>query len=296
MIEKKDIPEVVSLVALGHSKIDFLHEAVTCGNKRGVADEVWVINKLGVLVEHDMLFRMDDLTVKYDCNNKRFTGGNAGKEGVLIHDEYENFLRNHTKPIITSKAYPEYPTSVEYPLEGVINHIGYSYFRTTPAYAAAFASYIGVKQLRIYGCDYVYPDEKYRGEAGRANMEFILGVCMAMGMEVHVSPKSTLMDSMIPVTERMYGYKDPVDVKPDPNDESRWIVESRPDVGDKLRKEKYEKETAQLQTLLSKYNKEVKRDIIDGKWITKEDIDRHFSNRDSKGRFKKKAKNGTKNT
>ena len=59
-MDKKDVPKVVSLVALGHSKIDFIHEAATSGNKRGVADEVWVINKLGVSVKHDMLFRMDD--------------------------------------------------------------------------------------------------------------------------------------------------------------------------------------------------------------------------------------------
>jgi len=274
--EEKKVPEIVSLVALGASKIDFLNETMISGNKRGVADEVWVINKMGVVIKHDMLFRMDDITTKYDCNDKKFTGGNAGEEGISIHDTYDDFLRNHDKPIITSKKYDAYPSSVEYPLEKVINHIGYSYFRTTPAYAVAFASYIGVKQLRIYGCDYVYPTDRYRGEAGRANMEFILGVCMAMGMEVHVSPKSTLLDSNAPVTERMYGYKDPINVKPDPEDDSKWVIESRPDVGEKLRKEKKQTEKKVLQDLMSKYSKEIKHDLIEGKQITQEDIENHF--------------------
>ena len=272
-LEKRKVPEVVSLVALGHSKIDFLNETMTSGNERGVSDEVWVINKLGVSVKHDLLFRMDDLNTRYPCNNKRFTGGNSGEKGKLIHDSYDNFLRNHDKPIITSKAYQEYPTSVTYPLEAVINTIGYSYFRTTPAYAAAFALHIGVKQLRIYGCDYVYPTDVYRGESGKANMEFILGICMSMGMEVHVSPKSTLLDANIPQAERMYGYREPIDVKPDPENNERWIVTERPDVGKKLRDERKLQEKKVLQDLMLKYKDDVKKDLITGGYITKEDVE-----------------------
>jgi len=287
----RQVPEVVSLVALGHSKIDFLTEAMSTGNKRGVADEVWVINKMGVIVDHDLLFRMDDLRVKYDCNDKRYSGGKFGKDGgPTIHESYDDFLRNHNKPIITSTKYPEYPSSVAYPLEAVINTIGYSYFRTTPAYAAAFAIHIGVKQLRIYGCDYVYPTDRYRAEAGRANLEFILGIGMTMGMEVYVSPKSTLLDSNVSAAEKMYGYKEPMDIKPDPEDNNKWKVTLRPDVGKKLRDEKKLKEKGQLQDLMLKYADEVKHDLIDGKWITENDIKNHFSDasRDEKGRFKKK--------
>ncbi len=274
-MEKRKVPEVVSLVALGASKIDFLNETMTTGNKRGVSDEVWVINKLGVIVEHDMLFRMDDLKSSYDCNNKQYTGGSV-KPGTTIHDTYDTFLRNHNKPIVTSKAYSEYPTSLEYPLESIINLIGYSYFRTTPAYAVAFALYIGVKQLRIYGCDYVYPTDKYRAESGRANMEFIMGIAMTMGLEIYVSPKSTLMDANINQIEKMYGYKDPIDVKPDPDNPKIWKITPRPEVGKKFREDIILKEKGQLQALITKYRDDVKHDFIEGKWITKDDIDNHF--------------------
>ena len=129
MTTKKETPEVVSLVALGTSKLAFFNETMITGSPRGLADEVWVINKMGVSVKHDMLFRMDDMRECQDCNNKSYKGGNV-KDERRIHDSYDEFFKNHDKPIVTSKAYPEYPTAVEYPIEGVINTIGYSYFRT----------------------------------------------------------------------------------------------------------------------------------------------------------------------
>jgi len=274
MTDKKEAPKVVSLVALGTSKLAFFNETMITGNPRGLADEVWVINKMGVSVKHDMLFRMDDMRKCYPCNDKSYKGGNI-KDSRSIHDTYDEFLRNHDKPIVTSKAYPEYPTAVEYPLEGVINTIGYSYFRTTPAYAAAFAIHIGVQQLRIFGCDFVYPNNKFLSESGRANMEFILGIGMTMGMEVWLPPTTTLMDSNTPTKDKMYGYYDPVEVKPNPENPDRWKVYPRPDLGEKDRKDIALREKARLQELITKYRAELKHDLIDGKWITKDDIDNH---------------------
>ena len=274
MTDKKEVPKVVSLVALGASKLAFFNETMITGNPRGLADEVWVINKLGVSVKHDMLFRMDDMRERYSCNEKSYKGGNI-ETGRTIHDTYDEFLINHDKPIVTSKAYPEYPTAVEYPLEGVINTIGYSYFRTTPAYAAAFAIHIGVKQLRIFGCDFVYPHNKFAAESGRANMEFILGIGMTMGMEVWLPPTTTLMDSNTPTKYKMYGYADPIEVKPDPENKDRWKVYHRPDLGEKDKKEIALRERKKLQDLITKYRDEVKRDLIAGKWITKDDIDKY---------------------
>jgi hypothetical protein len=296
MNEKRNVPEIVSIVALGSSKQAFLTETMTTGNPRGVADEVWVVNKMGSAIRHDLLWRMDDLKVKYGCNDREYSGGNTQK-GTTIHDTWDNFLRNHDRPIVTSRAYQdEYPTSIEYPLEDVINTIGYSYFRTTPAYAAAFAIHIGVKQLRIYGCDYVYPSNKYKAESGRANLEFILGIGMTMGMEVWVPPTTTLLDSMSPTQDKMYGYIDPVEVKPDPENPDRWKVTFLPEVGKKMMEDQVIEERKQLQSLITKYKDGVKHDLIEGKWITKDDIDEHFKQkqlldaplRDGKGRFKKK--------
>lgn len=291
-MEKREVPEVVSIVALGNSKAAFFAEVLASGNPRGVANEVWVINKLGCILKHDVLWRMDDLHKHYKCNNRLIQGGSI-KEPVSVHDTYTDWLKNHDKPIITSTAYPEFPTSAEYPLENVINTIGYSYFRTTPAYAAAYAIYLGVKQLRLYGCDYIYPKSSYSHEAGRANLEFILGIGMTMGVEVFVPPSTTLLDSCIPPSEKIYGYIDPIEVLPDPDDETRWKVTPRPDLRIKEEKKVQLAEEKQLQVLLTKYRDIVKHDMIDGKWITKEDIDKHKFP-DAPKKAKKKAKGGIK--
>jgi len=273
--EKKDVPEVVSIIALGNSKADYFMEVMSTGNIRGAADEVWVINKLGCLINHDVLFRMDDMSEMRKCNARTYQGG-AVTEPVSVHETYNEWMRNHDKPIITSTAYPdEFPTSITYPFEDVINTIGYSYFRTTPAYAAAFAIHIGVKQLRLYGCDYIYPTSSYKHEAGRANLEFILGIGMTMGMEVWVPPTTTLLDSCIPSIEKIYGYKDPIEVLPDPEDETRWKVYPRPEKGKADREKKQLAEEKQLQELLLKYKDLVKYDFLDGGWITQEDFDEH---------------------
>ena len=274
MVKKREVPEVVSLVALGDSKTAFFHECMMTGKPKGVANEVWAINKLGVIIKHDVVWRMDDLSEVVDCNEKLFSGGCLGKEAEDIHTQIDTWMKNHDKPIITSKAYPEiYPTSVEYPLEAVINKIGFSYFRTTPAYAAAFAIYIGVKQLRVFGCDFVYPGSAYVAEAGRANMEFILGIGMTMGMDVYVPPTSTLLDTCIPIPEKIYGYKDTFEVLPDPEDEKKWKVVPNPDIG-RLYKEEIEKrEKAMLKEYMVKYKDDVTSDILEANWITKDDID-----------------------
>ena len=273
-MSQRKVPEIVALVALGTSKQAFLTETMTTGNPRGVSDEVWVVNKMGSAIRHDILWRMDDLKAKYECNDREYSGGNT-KEGTTIHNTWDSFLRNHDRPIITSRKYSEYPTSLEYPLEDVINTIGYSYFRTTPAYAAAFAIHIGVKQLRIYGCDYVYPSNKYKAESGRANLEFILGIGMTMGMEVWVPPTTTLLDARSPTQDKMYGYIDPIEVKPDPENPDRWKVNFLPEVGKKIMEKQIINERLQLQALITKYRDGVKHDLIEGGWITKDDIDNH---------------------
>ena len=106
-------------------------------------------------------------------------------------------------------------------------------------------------------------------------MEFILGIGMTMGMEVWLPPTTTLMDSNTPTKEKMYGYKDPVEVKPDPENPNRWKVYPRPDLGEKDRNKIELREKGQLQKLMSKYKDNVKHDLIQGKWITKDDIDKY---------------------
>jgi hypothetical protein len=272
-IEPRKVPETVSIVALGQSKQLFIHETIRTGNPRGVADEVWTINKLGPCLKHDLLFRMDDLREFYEINRHSYINQRGEKVGV--HDSFMDFMKNHDKPIVTSRAYPEFPTSVEYPLEDVVNTIGVDYIRTTPAYALAFAIHIGVKKVRIYGCDYNYPNDKYTAEAGRANLEFLIAVAIYRGIDVWIAHTSTLMDKNMISNKNFnpfYGYKDHVNCEID-EETSKFKISFDPEKTEKVKKKRADVEKAHLQTLIDKYRDEVKHDLIAGKWITKEDID-----------------------
>lgn len=218
----KQVPEKVAIVAMGDSRAQYIADVTKAGSRKGVADEVWVINKLADCFVHDVLFRMDDLMEPRKNNMKVI----QDRHGVNIHDRFDKVLREHPGPIITSKAYPdEYPGSVEYPLEKVINHIGYSYFATTPAYAVAFASLIGVKEVVIYGCDYNYYYNPSIAEEGRGNMEFVTGICMMKGLKVSVAAKSSLMNTCLPLEEQFYGYKDFLEVRYDQETEKYRVVQ-----------------------------------------------------------------------
>ena len=268
--ETRETPHTVALVAMGSSRNNFESDVMKAGGAKGVADEVWVINKLGCVFNHDVVFRMDDLRTPRECNLRPGTNRDRSK---TIHDTQDDWMKNHDKPIITSTAYPEFPTSISYPLENVINTLGYSYFISTPAYAAAFAIHIGVKKLKIYGCDYVYANNIYIAESGRANMEFILALGMTMGMQVEVAPSSTLLETNRHIIDHLYGYPGVIEVIESKQEGKRYEIRHRPDMTKKYHDEVNEAERKQLQALLNKHGDEVKRDLIKNGDITHKDID-----------------------
>lgn len=271
--EERSIPETVSIVALGQSKQIFIHETIRTGTPRGVADEVWTINKLGPCLKHDLLFRMDDLREFYPINRHKFIDQRGEK--VKVHDAFLDFLKNHDKPIITSKAYPEFPMSIEFPLQEVVNSVGTDYIRTTPAYAIAFAIHIGVKKIRLYGLDYSYPNDRHTAEAGRANVEFLIAIALHRGIDVWVPHTSTLLDKNLISNKnfnQFYGYRDHIDCEVK---EGKFNLVFDAEKADKIRKNKIDREKLTLQNLMTKYREDVKKDLIVGKWITREDFDKY---------------------
>lgn len=156
-------------------------------------DEVWGINHMGkVLKDVDKLFVMDDLKVQ--------------------QHRYAEML-DRDVPIITSKAYPEFPTSVSYPLDDVLADIGWLYFTNTVVYAVAYAIHKKFKRIGLFGCDFHYPGVD-QSEQARANCEFLLGIAHQRGIKVEVAKGSTTMDqNKITV---MYGYAEqPIIHRPD---------------------------------------------------------------------------------
>jgi len=273
IFKERNVPETVALVAMGASRENYFSEAMRAGGRFGIADETWVVNKLGSVMDHDIVFRMDDLRSPRQCNLGR--GANKDPD-CTVHDTQTDWMKTHNKPIITSTAYPEFPTSIEYPLEEVINTIGYSYFLTTPAYAAAFAIHIGVKHLKLYGCDYVYPGNIYQGEQGRANLEFILGIGMMKGVLIYIAPSSTLLGTHLDIQEHLYGYEHIIEVVESKQEGKRYELKHRHDETEKRNAKIKEHEKQQWQALTAKNIEEIRRDLIKGGWITQEHLDMYL--------------------
>jgi hypothetical protein len=184
----------VSIVALGPSSHSYLTMMEGLGGRHAFCDEVWAVNSYGDVLACDRIFHMDDVRIQEQraVNNKKIGNMLAWMKATHI-------------PIYTSRRHDDYPALQEYPLEDVINTVGTDYFNCTPAYAIAYAIYLGAKRISLFGLDFTWPNS-YDAEQGRACCEYWIGRAMQRGIEVFVVKTSTLMDANVPNDLRRYGY------------------------------------------------------------------------------------------
>ena len=186
-------PRTVALVAMGPSTIDFLNDTLTQELKREWADETWAINMAANAIWHDVVFWMDDLIAQSQF-----------KPGLF------DLLRHRGKPVITTDRRPEIvPNSFDYPIDEImplsLQMCGRPYLNNGVAMAIAYAMWKGVKQVRLYGADFTYPDRNY-AEAGRACVESWIVFAVSRGMAVELSPGTSLFD--IRGGRGIYGYRE----------------------------------------------------------------------------------------
>ena len=196
MIQER--PKSVAIVAMGASAKTWLGAVVSKGSHKCISDETWAVNSMGAAIRHDRLFMMDDLDILRPLARQDTESMVAG----LLAD---GFLNAHPGPIYVPRVHAGYPGMVEYPLEAVVNNLGIPYLNTTVAYTLAYAIYLGVQEISMYGCDFTYPD-KHIAEGGRGCCEFLMGIGGSRGIRFAVAADSTLMDSCIPLNKRFYGY------------------------------------------------------------------------------------------
>jgi hypothetical protein len=163
--------------------------------------EIWTINAGATVFRHDIVF---------DMHSERWIA--EMDEATLIRVmRRRSWLKSHDKPIYMPKAMPEFPTSVTYPLEDVIQKTGSCYFSTGIAYMLAMALCCGVKQLMLWGCDFSYDrNSNSHDEQGRACAEYWVGRLVGAGCHVGSSPGSHFMDGHRRSQGKIYGYDEPV--------------------------------------------------------------------------------------
>lgn len=194
-------PEHVTILGMGPSLAQYMSLVRGLGGRSAYADEVWAINALGDVFACDRVFHMDDVRIQ---EIRAAAAPDSNIANMLA------WLKRHPGPIITSRAHSDYPGLVEFPLQDVINDLGFAYLNNTAAYAVAYAIHLGVKKISLYGVDFTYPNA-HDAEKGRACVEYWLGFAKARGIQIATAQTSSLMDACVPWAERLYGY-DTVDV------------------------------------------------------------------------------------
>ena len=192
-------PNKIAIVGCRPSMQDFVSIRASIQSKDFKVDEVWGINAGGAALNVDLSFIMDDIALMK----------------AIDHNVYE-----HVKsPVITSVPRREGDTA--FPLAEVLNIPGArDYLNHTAAYALVYALLIGVKEICVFGCDYVSQSQPYAA-GGRddrparymACMAFWSGVAAARGVNVIVTPNSPLLDADAEAKDKFYGYVVPPVVK-----------------------------------------------------------------------------------
>jgi hypothetical protein len=182
----------VAIVAMGSSAGFYI--TARCNSME--YDEVWTINATGGVFPCNRMFMMDPPSRFLDDTV-------AGNQTSIVS---KTITTDQTFPIYSCITDVRCPSVVDFPLEAVMKATGNYYFNNTPAYAMGFAAATGVSELHLFGLDYSYRSNVHVAEAGRACVEFWIGVLNAKGCAVVISPSSPLMDTDVPAEERLYGY------------------------------------------------------------------------------------------
>ncbi len=185
----------IALVALGPSSEHYIRVTELAGDRKRYCDETWTINTYGSIIAHDRLVCMDDVRlIMRDPNPKM--------------QAYLEMLKRHPGPVYTSRAHPDFPCLVEYPLEEVINEAGFDYLNNTVAYAIALIIAGKPKRLDLFGVDFV-PMDSHDAPAGRECCEYWIGRAHQRGIVTLISPFSTLLDSNKggAFVQPLYGYE-----------------------------------------------------------------------------------------
>lgn len=211
----------IALIGLGISQVDY-----AIGRENGRTwDEVWCINSAAAVYPPDRIFMLDPASRFFDSND-------AGSQTPVMCE----VLTNSNAPVYTCELDSRIKNPVMYPLQDVCNATQCAYLNNTVAYAIAFALYNKVGQLDLFGIDFSYKENMHFAEAGRACVEFWISKCMAADILIGISGRSTVLDSNVPATEKLYGFHrldKPLVAIPH---EGRFIIGPYDDINDDLAK------------------------------------------------------------
>ena len=169
-------PRSVAIIGLGPSAQVYLAHAAKKVDFLEV-DEVWVCNSAYEVLCADKAFMMDDF-------------------GDIVHryPQWAAKLKLGKTPIISCSKHEDFPHVWEYPRDAVLEFLKDDWLSTTPAYMVAYAMYIGVRSMYLYGIDYNYPGGM-AVESGADCVAHLLGMAKVMKIDYKIPQESTLCDA-----------------------------------------------------------------------------------------------------
>lgn len=199
-------PKRVCILGLGPTSQDWHSAHVQYNPPLAPVDEVWSVNKGFRTVKADMVFVMDDLV-----------------DEARKSPRYGEEIAQCTIPVITSTVDPlvqeRWPNALKYPLQEVLQFWGSrlnymrtgetemdaqqalnlglrdaGYFNNSIPYMLAYAGFIGVRNIALFGCDYTFPGNAAR-EDDRANAEYWISALQhGLGVEFQYPARTTIMN------------------------------------------------------------------------------------------------------
>ena len=191
-------PKKIVILGTGPSRIDYLNILASDKPDLLEVDEVWGVNTATNFARVDLTFVMDDY---------------AAMKGHVPATQH--VYENAKEPIITSVARKEIPNAVSFPLgEILLMNPNRDFFNHTVAYMAAYAAWLGVEEILVFGTDYISAAQPYSSGSRGADlpprymacMSYWLGFCEGRGIRVIITPNSPLLDADYKEYERLYGY------------------------------------------------------------------------------------------
>ena len=146
--------------------------------------EKWICNNLWKFVPEDKWDRLYDL---HEHHN------------IVKDAEHAGYLARCEKPVYVFEPKPEWPTSVAFPKDEILETLG-RYFTNSISWMVAHALMEGATELHIYGVDLAQGTE-YAQQ--RPSAEYMLGIAVGMGVKVYIPPSSDLLHA-----GTLYGVED----------------------------------------------------------------------------------------
>jgi hypothetical protein len=215
-------PRSIHVICSGFTQRDYIAMRTAYDPVVADVDEVWSLNKALRSIKCDLGFVLDDLVGEHNRSRRYMADIRKVSESIpIITTTIDSPVQALTERSSAFHEFPIIPIRDKLGIEFAEKYTGRSgrdfneadcrvfgndllYFRNSVPMILAYALFIGVHTVYLWGADYSHPGSGARLEADQPNAEYWVGFCKAHGMQI-VLPGGTTLLSTDKGTD-LYGY------------------------------------------------------------------------------------------